>query len=781
MHPSPLKTSGEPVAQTNSQSMHCNPAIDHYQAARTWWKHGYNVVPQNTAGKKYPAVKWKSLQTRRVTEAELANWKNLFRHGVGFITGEVSNAIVIETDGEDGEKLIAEYERQHGALPKTLTICSGSGRGIHRHFRHPGNKVPTTSNTQIQIDIRGDGGFCILPPSRHKSGGVYKVIIGCRPAPLPQKLLSFIASKATTASTVPQKPGNFGTNVIAWPLGEVPHYLRTWSVEPNIDLHAEQGKISTEKMAEMLSFLATRGVFADRKDVVTDAEGHITRVGWIECGMALKREYGDRGAKLWALTHIDDRARADATAQWASFSTVTRDGDVTIGTVVKAARDAGFSNDHQHELEPHRGPSSENVSAADDDDEDEVTLLRLATLPPMEYEKLRVDEADKLGVRVTVLDGEVEKRREQDSDGGLQGVIVEFDAIDPWPTVVDGAELLDELMSAFQRYVVIDQKSLIGITLWCVFAHCYDCFEHSPRLALQSPEPRCGKTTVAKVCEKLVPRALRADNVTVAALFRMIELYSPVLLIDEADTFAVDNEELRGIINSGHERAGGRVIRSVGDSHEPRAFRTFGAMLLAGIGSLPRTIEDRSLIITLKRKRGDEAVVRFRSSRCEHLTQLNRKISRWVNDHRQALNDPDPSIPGELGDRAADNWRPLLAIADLAGGVWPEKVRAAAIKLSGEVGVEDESIHIQLLSDIRTVFDPTTTSELSSTELVHRLTSLEDRPWADWSHGKPITPKKVANLVGKFGIRPRKLKTGKRPNGYRRNEFDDAFSRYLPT
>jgi Bifunctional DNA primase/polymerase, N-terminal/Primase C terminal 2 (PriCT-2) len=171
-----------------------------YSAARKWWKRGYNVVPQSFDGAKHPGVKWKELQKRRVTEGELLDWYRRFASGVGFITGEISGVIVVETDGPEGEALLAEFERVHGPLPKTLTICSGSGRGLHRHFKHPGHRVKTTANESVKIDVRGDGGFCVLPPSLHKSGGRYEVVRDAEPAQLPRGLLDFIEAAAARAS-----------------------------------------------------------------------------------------------------------------------------------------------------------------------------------------------------------------------------------------------------------------------------------------------------------------------------------------------------------------------------------------------------------------------------------------------------------------------------------------------------------------------------------------------------------------------------------------------------
>jgi hypothetical protein len=177
---------------------HREEAQANYKAAIVWRERGYNVVPQKAINLKRPGVTWKPYQDRRVTRAEMQRWD--FANGVGFITGAVSGAIVIESDGLAGETILNEFEAEFGWLPETLVIRSGSGRGFHRHFKHPGYRVKTVANELIQLDVRGDGGFCVLPPSKHKSGGRYEVVCNAPIADLPPGLLTFIDRAAQRAS-----------------------------------------------------------------------------------------------------------------------------------------------------------------------------------------------------------------------------------------------------------------------------------------------------------------------------------------------------------------------------------------------------------------------------------------------------------------------------------------------------------------------------------------------------------------------------------------------------
>jgi hypothetical protein len=127
-----------------------------FEAAQAWARNGYNVVPQKAVDKKHPGVEWRALQDRRVTPDELLSWRPMFDNGVGFITGRISGVIIVESDGPEGAAVLAEFERLHGPLPDTLTIRSGSGRGLHRHFKHPGYPVKTVANTSPGRTRRGD-------------------------------------------------------------------------------------------------------------------------------------------------------------------------------------------------------------------------------------------------------------------------------------------------------------------------------------------------------------------------------------------------------------------------------------------------------------------------------------------------------------------------------------------------------------------------------------------------------------------------------------------------
>jgi putative DNA primase/helicase len=411
---------------------------------------------------------------------------------------------------------------------------------------------------------------------------------------------------------------------------------------------------------------------------------------------------------------------------------------------------------------------------------------RLAALDPPDYDPVRKSEAATLGVRVSALDDAVKRARPRADEpvvaaGG--GRALSLPDTEPWPNPVDGAEVLNGVSTIFSRHLALPEGAADTLALWSAFTYAFDAFFIAPRLAITSPEMRCGKTTLLRLLAMLCERVLLAANITPAAVFRTIELVRPALLIDEADTFLEKHEELRGVLNSGHTRDG-CVIRTVGDDHEPREFSTWAPCAVAMIGRLPDTLADRSIRISMRRRMPGEKIDRLRTERQNPFNELRRKLARFALDARAIFENADPLMAPSLDDRAADNWRVLLAIAEAAGGDWPGRAIAACAALNAGLEADDtDSIGTALLRDIRAVFKQKGEPEkLSSTELCQALSDDEASPWAAFGRsGKPITPPGMARLLKRFKIAPKVLRNGAQVwCGYLRDAFADAWARYLP-
>jgi len=281
-------------------------------------------------------------------------------------------------------------------------------------------------------------------------------------------------------------------------------------------------------------------------------------------------------------------------------------------------------------------------------------------------------------------------------------------------------------------------------------------------------------------------RTEKADSISASGVFRTVEALRPLtLLVDEADTFLKDNEELRGVLNSGFERSG-QVIRvvEVQGEHRPVRFATFAPLALAAIGDLPSTLADRAVPIRMERKASGDKIERMRAGRNRaNLADLARKAARWAADTAASL-PADPALPEAMNDREGDISVVLMAIAAHAGPVWASRARAALLGVFGLRAENEENLEVGslLLADLWTIFDGTTADRMTSADICAKLTAMDDRPWPEWRQGKPITAPQLANVLRPFGVRPTTIRVGDfTPKGYLREAFKDPWNRYVRT
>jgi putative DNA primase/helicase len=512
----------------------------------------------------------------------------------------------------------------------------------------------------------------------------------------------------------------------------------------------------------------------DDQQVLLDAIAHIPNPDlhwdqWNTIGMAIFAATEGSAQGFAAFLGFSSKAsmydRAACDERWEAWHTSPPDR-LSAGTIFHEAKAAGWHDPRKRRVNGHDTSEPTGESEPIGWAAFEFETKRLAKLDMLAYQRERKDIAGKLKVSLSFLDKQVEAVRNPPKERGLP-------EIEPWPDAVDGATLLDEIKAAILRHVRVPTRAEEAMALWILFAHCFDAAAVSPRLAITSPMPECGKTTTLELINSLVPRAVLASNLSTSVVYRMIEKMQPTLIIDEADTFLPENEELRGVLNSGHKRGAASVWRNVGDNHEPTPFSTWCPMAIALIGKLPPTLASRSIHVELQRLRRGEIVEPFRLEKAPY-ADLARKAARWALDNLNALRGVEPAMPEGFMNRRADNWRPLFAVADRAGGAWPELAREAALTLNHVDAGED--IKAMLLADIRAVFGGG--HVLSSTELVEALKGMEDRPWPEFGRSKkPISTHAVARLLKPLGIGPHRRRDG---SSYLIRDFAEAFERYLP-
>lgn len=340
--------------------------------------------------------------------------------------------------------------------------------------------------------------------------------------------------------------------------------------------------------------------------------------------------------------------------------------------------------------------------------------------------------------------------------------------------------MLAAIGDTFRRYLSLPAGAPDVLALWCAHSHAFDLFHCTPRLNLYSPEKGCGKSTTLDMVKLFVPIPVTTESLTTAVLFRLVQKITPTLLIDEVDSFLEGNEELRGLLNGGHKR-GGQTYRCVGDDHSVRSFSVHCPVVLAGIGRLPATLHDRSIVIPLVRAKPGEIPERFDFRRTHRESELCRKLARWVADVRTELEQLDPRLPDGCYNRPADNWRPIFAVAEAVGGDWPERARRAYASLAASGDVSPHGRGAELLADIRDVFIKTGLDRMPSARICEDLKGREDRPWPEFRNGQPITPVQMAKLLKPFEIIPRDIRVNLEClKGYHVADFADAWERYLP-
>ncbi len=442
--------------------------------------------------------------------------------------------------------------------------------------------------------------------------------------------------------------------------------------------------------------------------------------------------------------------------------------------LVEAAQDAP-QGDEASEVIPSQGGASESPAKPLSKAEVDELLKKLAGMEWMEYENARKSYAEQLGVREMALDKAVALERKK---GKQEEFCVVVDT-EPHPYPVNPGEVLNELRAAFKRHAILPDHADVALTLWAVMTWFIDALRISPLLVIRSPESGCGKSTVKDTVELFVQRPLSADSVSHAALFRVVEVYRPTLLMDEVDTWLTDpKDERHGLINSGHKR-GGIVLRCVGDNHEVKPFSTWCPKVLAFIGKTKDTLHNRSIEIVLRRKLASETIQNLRNADHSSYDVLREKLARLAADNMTTIEQARPDIPVELENRKADNWEPLFAIADLAAGAWPELARKAAIALNSATDAT-VSIGVELLADIQAIFETKHVDRISTADLIAALCEDDEAAWAHYNHGKPITGRQVTKRLSEYGIKAAPMRAGYEVSrGYRKDQFADAFSRYL--
>lgn len=353
---------------------------------------------------------------------------------------------------------------------------------------------------------------------------------------------------------------------------------------------------------------------------------------------------------------------------------------------------------------------------------------------------------------------------------------------------------------------ILGDHAAAALAVWVLHTWTFELRDIVAYVAIESPEKRCGKTTLLSVLAAMAHKPLIASNVTVGALFRAIDTCRPTLFIDEADTFLAGNGIMRGIINSGNTWRTAYVLRltkskpnpvgehgtrsyprAVPDSqlsainHQPtetglKKYSCWCPKVIAMIGQVPDTIADRSIVVPMSRKLVSET--------CAPLAELNTaeiksKCALFALDMAHFIAESG-KIRGEgLNDRAADTFDPLYVIARLAGGGWEQKLHAAALALAANA--QSQQSGAELLMDILSVFVQSGRERILIRDLAFTL--------REGGHGlksfalkySNINEHRISEILRSYGIKTTTVRDGKEVGrGYGVAQFQQAIGRYVP-
>jgi hypothetical protein len=426
------------------------------------------------------------------------------------------------------------------------------------------------------------------------------------------------------------------------------------------------------------------------------------------------------------------------------------------------SRDANSHDDEQYEA-PARFQS----------DMDELGILS-----PAEYGSIRANLADRYNLPLAFLDKEYEERRKAHRREGDPAQSKGPADDKPHPEPVKLGPLLELLTERMRSHVAFTENQALAVALWAVFTWTHDAFTHSPQLLVTSVEANSGKSTLLGLVGLLARKGLQLISPSPAVTFRIIEAWHPTLICDEADDQFKDNPDLRSVFNSGWTRGSG-VPRCHPETNEPEIFHTFCPKAIGMKGKrIPDTTLSRCIVVEMKRKKPGTNVKDFDHLDDERLASTRRLMARWARDNINRLRTTNPTMPEGFENRLRANWRPLLAIAELAGADWAKAARNAAIELSH---VDQGSIGTTLLADIKTTFEAAGRARLSGEEIVTKLHAMEDRPWAEWGRAhKPMSKHQLAHQLKEFGVCPERINIdGTTLRGYEKVAFGEAWERYL--
>jgi hypothetical protein len=356
--------------------------------------------------------------------------------------------------------------------------------------------------------------------------------------------------------------------------------------------------------------------------------------------------------------------------------------------------------------------------------------------------------------------------------------------VEPWPKAIDVNTLLNDIHKHRRRYIIIhDEHGAVATTLWTAQSWVHnEIATHSPPLLITSAddEGNAAKTLLCKYLQYQTPRGKVVGELSGASFFHMIDRNHPTLIIDNAENLFRRRRDLIELLNNSWTRGVPvpRQVHGVTVEYDVFCPKVIGA--IAGSNFLPPNSMGRSIHFGMLPKLPHEIVEEFQYADNDEFLEQRRKLARFALDNAEVLRTANPAVLEGFDNRLRDNWRLLFAIADLAGGSWPKRVRAAAVKLTKQyyepsVGRQCLSLFVELF--LTSEYEGLVTSAWAQKQFVADPTSV----WVNYKGRGPITQWGIKDILNPYGVRPGLIHPRGHPTtrGYKLEWFETPFRYYL--
>lgn len=344
-----------------------------------------------------------------------------------------------------------------------------------------------------------------------------------------------------------------------------------------------------------------------------------------------------------------------------------------------------------------------------------------------------------------------------------------------------GAAILDQCRSFIGRFCTMPDPGALDLAvLWAAHTHAVDqndrlAYDTSPRLMFSSEGPGSGKSRALELVQLLAHNGQLVCDPTAPSFAQLASEQRATILVDEMDMLigrGNGKADLRSLFNASYKRK-----TAIWSRAGKPALPIFAAVAFAGMGATFRSapvlsaLRSRTLVIEMVPCTPPES---YRPRVHDPLADaLRSELAKWVGRNTSRIIESLPDMPEGISDRAAELAEPLIMLATIAGGHWPETARNAIRELL--LGQTDEPdplpLSEQLLRDIREVFQDST--QLGTVDLVEALCALSTSPWASLWPSPVSAPKDLAGMLEPLGISPTRIREdGVQIRGYLRAAFE---------